>query len=318
LRRNRLIRGGIAALLTAAALAGFSTPAAAQTLAFISDVNGRYGSTTYHDRLNTAMARIKALGPDLVISAGDLVAGQKQPELGRQELDAMWRGFDEAVYEPLQEAGIPLLVTPGNHDGSAFPAFASERQRFIEQWQSRAPVGLLPGGEWPLRYGLWLDDVLLLTYDSTIPGRVTENNLAFLRQALEGHAAQARHVVVFSHLPMWPIASGRETEIMDDPALLELLHTHRVSAYVSGHHHAWFAGYDEAGLLHVAVGALGGNSRHYATDEVRQPHSFAVLDLGGAKALPRSYAAPEFTRAVPATALPVEITGPLGKLTRVR
>ena len=57
-----------------------STPAAWSKplrVAVISDINGRYGATAYHPRVAVAMQRIIALEPDLVISTGDMVAGQR-------------------------------------------------------------------------------------------------------------------------------------------------------------------------------------------------------------------------------------------------
>ena len=110
---------------------------AAQTIALISDLNGRYGSTVYNDRVSDAVDTVIRMQPDLVISTGDMVAGQKQPQLDRDRLDQMWQGFNLTVADPLSRSGIPFAVTPGNHDGSGFPEYALERERFRVQWESR-------------------------------------------------------------------------------------------------------------------------------------------------------------------------------------
>ncbi|MBL9057575.1 MAG: hypothetical protein JNJ84_15015, partial [Rhodobacteraceae bacterium] len=59
-------------------------------IAVISDLNGSYGSTDYGQPVSGAVARIIALKPDLVISTGDMVAGQRlNPKLAPAELAGM-------------------------------------------------------------------------------------------------------------------------------------------------------------------------------------------------------------------------------------
>ena len=87
-----------------------------------------------------AIARILELAPDLVICTGDMVAGQQaSPKLTEPQLMAMWSAFHATVTDPLKAAGIPLLVTPGNHDASAYPGFELERKVFDTTWTKRAP-----------------------------------------------------------------------------------------------------------------------------------------------------------------------------------
>jgi hypothetical protein len=295
-----------------------SAPLAAQTIAFISDLNGRYGSTSYDKRVTDAIDTLVGLRPDLVISGGDMVAGQKQPKLDRDRLEQMWQGFNNTVADPLRRAGIPLAVTAGNHDGSAFPEFALERQQFDLQWRGRVPeVDILPGSEWPRRYAARMGSVLLLAFDGTLPGRLPDTERLFLERMLQQYGNSATATIVFSHLPMWPLTRGREHEIIDDPDLLALLHRSGVDVYASGHHHAFFAGTDDAGMVHLGIGALGGNARAFSGTGSRQPFSFALLTLEGGEVSVTSRAAPAFQEQVPATQLPAAITGPLGTLRRM-
>ncbi|MCE8526768.1 metallophosphoesterase [Ruegeria pomeroyi] len=63
-----------------------------------------------------------ALEPDLVISTGDMVAGQQvNPHLSSNQIAAMRSAFDDSVMIPLARAGISFVVSPGNHDASAYP-----------------------------------------------------------------------------------------------------------------------------------------------------------------------------------------------------
>jgi len=304
------------ALLTLCLLAG---PAAAQTLVLISDLNGRYGSTEYHPRLTTAVEAIIKRQPDAVISVGDMVAGQKKPLLDGPQLDRMWTAFNRTVSDPLEAAGIPLAVTPGNHDGSGFPDFHLERQHFEEQWGNRKEgLEILPGSEWPRRYAARIEGVLLVAFDGTRPGVLPAAELEFVATMLARYSKKEGKTVVFSHLPMWPLARGREKEILEDKKLLDLLHRFNVDVYASGHHHLFYAGTDEAGMLHVAVGALGGNARAFSGDTERQRHSFVVLELDGTVPEIKAMASPGFAQPIDPAALPARIDGPPGQLKRVQ
>lgn len=290
----------------------------AQQIAVVADLNGRYGSTQYHKRVAKAVQAIEELGPDLVISAGDMVAGQKQPKLDGQHLQAMWDAFNHTFADPLDRAGIPFAVTPGNHDGSGFERFALEREYFERQWKNRSDgLELLAGSEWPRRYAARLDSVLLLSFDGTIPGRLSSKEFGFVENMLEKYRASASTVIVLSHLPMWPLASGREREMLNDPDLLELLHRFDVDVFLSGHHHLFYAGRDAGGMIHLATAALGGNARAFSGSSTRQAHSFTLLDIRGTELHIEARAASGFTESIDLAVLPAYIDGPLGRLTRI-
>ena len=296
----------------------FSPAAPAEVLALISDMNGRYGSTFYSERVDAAVGVIVRTQPDAVLSAGDMIAGQKQPKFDADWLDRMWAAFDRTVARPLAQAGIPLLPTPGNHDGSGLPDFALERERYAHYWSGKAPeVAMLPGSEWPRRYAARIGGVLIVAFDGTRPGPLPADELGFVERMLETHATPGGCTLVMGHLPMWPLARGREREIIADRALLDALHAHGVGAYVSGHHHVFFTGVDDAGMLHLSVGALGGNARSFSGEHLQQSHSFALLECEGGELRTLALEAPGFDRRVPDDRLPQTVTGPLGTLRRL-
>ena len=302
--------------LAALLLVLFSAPLAAQSIALVSDLNGRYGSVAYHERIDAAVQAVVALQPDLVISTGDMVAGQRR-RLDAGDLERMWSAFNRTVSDPLARAGIPFAVTPGNHDGSAFPEYAVEQERFAAQWAGRAPeLQFLPGSEWPRRYAARMAGLLLIAFDGTRPGTLPDAERDFVARMLALHGAGVGATVVFSHLPMWPLAAGREHEIIDDAELLQTLHANGVDVYASGHHHVFFAGTDSAGMLHLGVGALGGNARRFPGQPAAQPYSLALLELAGGAVRVEARAAPDFSAPVPHAGLPERINGPLGALRR--
>lgn len=146
-----------AVLVLLSLLAG---PAVALRVVVISDLNGSYGSTSYSKRIPVAIQRIIEMKPDLVISTGDMVAGQRKPVLGAGEVRAMWAGFHRVVSDPLAQAGIPLAVTPGNHDASAYGGFEGERKIFGDEWRARKPdLRFLDGADYPFFYAFEMEGV---------------------------------------------------------------------------------------------------------------------------------------------------------------
>ena len=311
--RSALITGICLALLGI-----LSAPAFAQKIVIISDINGSYGSTEYNSRVSDAVEAIIKLNPELVISAGDMVAGQKQPLLDQEHLDRMWASFNQVVTDPLAEAGINFIVTPGNHDGSGFREFKLEQKQFQAQWNDRRPdLSLLEGSDWPRRYALWLDKVLIITIDGTRPGRLQDADMELLRDTLEREGGKAQSIIVVSHLPMWPFAQGREKEIITDPELPGLLSHYGVDFFISGHHHVYYPGVDDSGVVHLGVGPLGGNTRKIVGRSDREPFSFAVLELCESGYWISSRKAPGFVEEIPLTSLPASINGQRGSLIRI-
>lgn len=258
-------------------------PAAAEPLriAVISDMNGSYGATDYGPAVYGAIDRIIALRPDLVISTGDMVAGQRgNPKLTKAELAAMWAAFHAAVSDPLARAGLPLVVTPGNHDASAYPGFEAERDAFAAAWADRVPA-LVPveTGNWPFR-GAWsVNDVLLVGIDATRSGPLANRHMAWLRDVLQAKDGRHRSVILFGHLPLMPISQGREGDVLADPALFALAQRAGVDLWLSGHHHAFYSGYT-GGILFVAQAALGDGPRRLIGEAGVSKQGFTWIEVG--------------------------------------
>ncbi|HSQ68600.1 MAG TPA: metallophosphoesterase, partial [Steroidobacteraceae bacterium] len=226
--RPRIRLAALAVLLLAAAW--LPAARAALKVIVISDLNGSYGSTSYEPGVGLAVSRILELEPDLVISTGDMVAGQRlHPPLAAPAIEAMWTAFHTTVSTPLAEAGIPLAVTPGNHDASAYASFQSERQIFQEQWQSRVPgLEFVDREGYPFNYAFALGGVLFVSLDVTRVGALDESQRRWLDGLLRTHGKGYRHRVVFSHLPIYPFTEGRESEVSADHELERILQRHGV------------------------------------------------------------------------------------------
>lgn len=275
-------------LLLALALALLPAAGAAEDvrIAVIADLNGSYGATDYGRPVHAAVRRILAERPDLVIVAGDMVAGQRvDPKLSDGEIAAMWEGFEAAVAGPLRQAGIPMLAVPGNHDASAYPGFAAERRAFAAAAAGWRPdLGFLSGEDWPFRFAAEVEDVLVVGLDVTVPGLPAPPQMDWLSNLLAAERGRHRAILVVGHLPLRPVSQGRERDIIGDEAFQEALAQGGVAAYLSGHHHA-FAALRVGPVLHVAQGALGGGPRVRLGETARAPQSFTWIEIDGGGAL---------------------------------
>jgi 3',5'-cyclic AMP phosphodiesterase CpdA len=290
--------------------------AAPLRLAVVSDLNGAYGSTRYEPSVDRAIERILELKPDLVISTGDMVAGQRRPHLSRREVEAMWGAFHTRVSDPLEAAGIPLAVTPGNHDGSAYRGFEAERRIYAEQWGAKKPgLNFLDDSHYPFYYAFVAGETLFIALDATIIGRLARDQMRWLRDLLREHGSEYRQRLAFSHLPLWPFAEGREREFIGDPGLEQLFQEANVALYLSGHHHAFYPGHKD-GIHYVSQSCLGAGPRKLVGATQRSPRSFTVIEIEDGKFRLSAFRSPDFRRPVDWETLPERIRSQAAELTR--
>lgn len=242
-------------------------------VAVVSDLNGSYGSCEYGDAVHAAVDRLLAVHPDIVLSTGDMVAGQRRG----LDYEGMWEGFHGAVSDELEEAGVPFAVTPGNHDASGYPAFASERARFVNEWSSRRPdVEMVDDAHYPLRYAFRRGPALFVSLDATTVGPLSTDVMAWLDRVLANHDAPVK--VVFGHVPLYPFTHGREREAIGDHALEDLLVRRGVDLFLSGHHHAYYPGRRGA-LRLVSTACLGGGPRPLIGTDRPSERSLILMEI---------------------------------------
>jgi len=305
---------GLLALLLLLPLAAGADPTL--RVAVISDLNGSYGSTRYDADVDRAIERIIQLRPELVISTGDMVAGQRRPHLTGAVIEEMWSAFHEHVSEPLRQAGIPLAITPGNHDASAYAGFSIERQIFQAQWKSRPPdVRFIDDDAYPFYYAFTVGQTLFISLDATVVGKLPDRQMRWLHSLLSRHGDNYSRRVVFSHLPLWPLARGREREYIGDPGLQTLLADEDVELYLSGHHHAFYPA-DHHGIAFVGQACLGAGPRPLIGTGPRSSRSFTILEFGSDKILVSAYRAPHFDDVIDWATLPESVRSPAAELLR--
>lgn len=245
-------------------------------IAVISDLNGSYGDPTYEAPVHTAVRRIVAVRPDLVLCAGDMVAGQQ----AGLDYRAMWRGFHDAVSDPLAAAGIPLAVSPGNHDASGYGGFEEERRIYADEWSARRPaVSFTEDADYPFRYAFTVGEALFVALDDTLVGQMRPAQRGWVGARL-AERADLPAKIVFGHVPIHPFTQGRESEILDDSALEDLLIEQGVTAFISGHHHGYFPG-RYRGLRQVSMPCLGSGPRALVGTQGATPRGLVFLRIQG-------------------------------------
>ena len=285
LSRRRLLQLMLGTGCSAALLPIRAANRSALRVGLISDLNSSYGSTSYIPSVHQGVEQLIALQPDLVVCAGDMVAGQMRG-LSGQQLDAMWRGFEAAVLQPLQMAGIPLLPAIGNHDGA--PGFAADRAAVSRFWppiRSRMGLGFVDALQFPFRYTVLQEGIFWLVWDAS-SARIPEDQLVWAQQQLastKAQAARARFVV--GHLPLVGVGQGKDRpgEVLDRGSELQaLMENTRVQAYISGHHHVWFSG--RRGQLDlIQLGALGSGPRRLLDVDASPQQTFTLLEMDGVR-----------------------------------
>lgn len=321
----------LGALLTGSSVPGSGPLAAAARptsdpapfrMVLLSDFNGPYGSTTYPAGLAGVMNRVlNEWKPDLLVSAGDVVAGQKK-SLTDETRRQMWAAFDRDVAAGLRNAGIPAAFAVGNHDGSsardAAGALIFERDRaaLAAYWQSRRPaLDITAGSRFPFEYGFVFRGVFFLMLDAS-SNRVDR---AWLDAQLASPAARDAHMrIVVGHLPLYGISVGRNTPgdtVRGAEDLRALLERRGVHTYVSGHHAAFFPG--RRGKLNVlATGGIGGRDLLGTRGTARSTVTVAEVDVAARVIALRTYDAVTGAE-VDVTTLPARLSGVNGAVDRV-
>jgi endonuclease/exonuclease/phosphatase family metal-dependent hydrolase len=250
----------------------------------LSDLNSGYGSTEYDPEVGAAVERvIRDWRPDLVLIAGDMVAGQR-PALDDERVRAMWAAFDSVVAAPLRRAGIPLAVTMGNHDASGHPGHERDRRMAAEYWRGQGPgVRILDDGRFPFHYAFDRGGAFFLVLDASTGAVVADTaQMAWIQRVLATPTAGTAGIrVSLGHVPLYPVAEGRDRpgEVQAQPdSLRAALEAGRVRLHISGHHHAYYPGRRGAlELLHA--GALGQGPRALLGTDGPPVKTVTVLDL---------------------------------------
>ena len=257
-------------------------------LALISDLNGAYGSTRYSPTVVKGLDLLSQLKPDLVLCAGDMVAGQKL-SLTDSQLEAMWGSFQSTILNPLLQQGIGMIPTMGNHDASSQTTgsryvFARERHQAATFWErQKRQLGFefIDAERYPFQFSVKQPGLFVVVIDAS-SATVDQDQRRWLEQALASESRSSKDCcVVMGHLPLTAISVGRDRAgecIADAIQLTDLMQRHQVDLYLSGHHHAWYPG-ELTGQRVLSLGAMGNGPRRLLGTQRTSDPSITLLDL---------------------------------------
>ncbi|BDM83439.1 metallophosphoesterase family protein [Acaryochloris marina] len=282
------ISGESSNLDTSTAPTGFDAPQKGDVRLFvISDLNSQYGAVTYRSGVEQAIQLIPDWDPDIVICAGDMVAGQSL-SLSSSQVAAMWQGFDQKIFNPIRSFGLPYAFTIGNHDASSFKGldgkymYETDRIETNKYWSDKNPgLDFVDRYKFPFSYSFTHKDIYYLTWDAS-SATVSNEDWTWAAQNLASEVAQsAKMRIVVGHLPLYAVSQGRDRpgEILSKAdQLRSLLEQNSVHTYICGHHHVYYPG--KAGKIEMLhCGALGSGPRSWL-DSVKPPiHTLTIVDV---------------------------------------
>ncbi len=259
-----------------------------QRIVLISDLNSSYGSTSYIKQVYNGLNILTSLKPDLVICAGDMIAGQSLG-LSAIQLQNMWSAFDKKILYKILSNNTAFSPCIGNHDASSSRGvngyvYELDRQQAKSFWQKRQnSLGLIfiDGANFPFRYSIKQAETFAVFLDAS-SASISESDWTWAEEQLSSASArQAKLRLLIGHLPPYGIAKGRDRagEVLNQPSrLINLLNRHNVHLYISGHHHAWYPG--EVGTTNLlSLGAMGSGPRELLGNDGATRQTITVLDL---------------------------------------
>lgn len=305
------------ALLPTAAALQTPPPAAPLRVAVLSDFNGSYGATTYPAGLTRTVGRIvNDWKPDAVLSAGDLIAGQKA-SLTDAQVRAMWAAFDRNVGTPLNNARIPFGFTLGNHDAG----LARDRREATAYWNAHTPaLKFVDRAAFPFRFSFTLGGgrVFVVSLDAAGPQVDAAQRAWLARELARPEARGAGLRLVLGHLPLAGVSSEKNRPgevIREADTLREVMERGGVNLYLHGHHAAYYPA--RLGPLNVlSSGGIGGRDYVGFPGTARSTVTLLTLWPEQKRVTFQTYDA-DTGQEVSTSALPPRIAGLGGPLVRV-
>jgi predicted MPP superfamily phosphohydrolase len=247
----------------------------------LSDLNDGYGATTYSQEVLDVVDRIAELKPDLILCGGDMVAGQKKT-LTREDLEAMWAGFDRFVLQPIKTAAVPFGFTMGNHDAS--PGYALDREVSALFWNDhKRDVNLtfIDSSHFPYYYSYLKNNVLIISWDAS-SAQIPNEIKSWMKEQLNSSLAiKTRFKIVLGHLPLYALVESKNKpgEVLEQAdETLSFLKENGVDLYLSGHQHVYYPAQKESVMLYHS-GCLGGGPRSLLGDDQVPYKAYGLIEI---------------------------------------
>lgn len=249
-------------------------------IALISDLNDAYGSTTYSPQVAKSIRFIADNSPQLVLCAGDMVAGQSS-KIATDTIPLMWNSFDLSVLRQISDSRALFAFTFGNHDGAG-QRFTHERQAAISFWQKNSPkLDYIDNSGFPEYYSFEFGNLYFAVIDASSANLKNEQTRWLQKQLVSKPARDARLRIVMGHLPLYAISDGRNKagDVLNNADnFFELLENYGVDYYISGHHHAFYSS-KKGNVKFISAGCLGGGPRRLVGSAQKSVKTLTLLSL---------------------------------------
>lgn len=253
----------------------------------ISDLNSSYGSTNYADEVKSVIGKLNEIKPDLILCAGDMVAGQKST-LTEENIISMWSSFKNTVLNPISSLKIPFGFTVGNHDSS--PSYILDRklsQKFWEDNKVATNLDFVDSSNYPFYYSYVKDGVYFISWDAA-SARINPDVYQWMDEQLSTKQAQkAKLRILIGHLPLYAIVDSKNKvgEVNEDPEkALNFFKKHSIDLYISGHQHAFYPAVKE-GIRFLNAGCIGDGPRKLIANKTEAVKTYTIIKIPKRKAL---------------------------------
>ena len=223
--------------------------------------------------------------PDLFLFAGDLVMGNTTQELLEEEL-MQWR----QVMQPVYEAGIPVYVVRGNHDGGNSSTTTAWNNVFKDETASGGLDYSLPqngpSGEENLTYSVAHKNAFFLALDECTTVNHSKNYVVQSWIDTELASNTRQHVFSFGHYTvfkmLWDSMGDHPTE---RNAFLQSLRDAGSHAYFCGHEHFYhhatanYNGDPNGTIDQVVVGSAGASIHHWDGNYTGENGGYELTDI---------------------------------------
>lgn len=247
----------------------------------ISDLNSSYGTTTYAEEVKKVISQIDSIKPDIILCAGDMVAGQKS-SLTEENIKDMWTGFKGTVLSPINKLKIPFGFTLGNHDAS--PSYLIDRQISQKFWiDNQAATGLnfVDSTNYPSYYSYIKDQVFFISWDAS-GAKISDEMYQWLESQLSTKLAKkAKLRILIGHLPLFAIvdSKNKEGEVNENPEkALSFFKKNAIDLYISGHQHAYYPAIKE-GIRFLNTGCIGDGPRKLIGDSNEAIKTYTLIEV---------------------------------------
>ncbi len=250
-------------------------------IAVISDLNSSYGSVTYNSEVTAVIKELAKLKPDIILCAGDMVAGQKA-SLSEENIRAMWQSFKNTVLTPINHLNIPFGFTLGNHDAS--PSYLTDRSLAKQFWMENiraTNLHFVDSSHYPFYFSYLQNNVFFMSWDAA-GARIPAEVYNWMQLQLNTKTARAARLrILVGHLPLYPIVSAKnkpgEVNAAADSAL-SFFKNNGIDLYISGHQHAFYP-VKKNGIRLLNAGCIGDGERPIMGHDGIARKAYTIIDV---------------------------------------